>query len=158
MAKKTSAGLLLFRGAGAAFEVLLVHPGGPLWAKRDDGAWSIPKGEIEEGEAALVAARREVNEELGVEVSVGDGHFVPLGEVKQAGGKRVIAWALRFDFDPGALRSATFEMEWPPRSGRRRAFPEVDRAAWFSLAAAATKILAGQRPFLDALAAAAPRV
>src|ERR1044071_8798885 len=122
---KTSAGLLLFRTRDGALEVLLVHPGGPFWAKKDDGAWSIPKGEIDAGEDPLAAARREVKEEVG---AAPDGRFIPLAPVRQPGGKVVHAWAIEADVDATAITSNVFEMEWPPRSGRRRAFPEVDRA------------------------------
>lgn len=142
----TSAGLLLFKNGPDGLEVLLVHPGGPFWAKKDDGAWSIPKGELEDGEAPLAAAIREGREELGIEVA---GEFVALTPVRQAGGKTVLAWAVRADFDPTRLVSQTFEMEWPPRSGRTQTFPEVDRAAWFTIDEARRKILKGQRPLLD---------
>jgi predicted NUDIX family NTP pyrophosphohydrolase len=155
---KTSAGLLLYRGEGAAVEVLLVHPGGPFWAKRDDGAWSVPKGEHGPDEDPLAVARREFLEELGVEPPATEPP-TPLGEIRQAGGKRVLAWAIRGDLDPASIRSNTFQMEWPPRSGRMREFPEVDRAAWFDLAAARTKVVSGQVAFLDRLgelAGAAP--
>jgi predicted NUDIX family NTP pyrophosphohydrolase len=145
---KTSAGLLLFREESNRLEVLLVHPGGPSWAKKDEGAWSIPKGEFTDGEDPLAAARREVEEELG---SVVDGEFIPLDAVRQPGGKVVHAWAVRGDFDPSELRSNTFSMEWPPRSGQQREFPEVDRAGWFELDAARAKILEGQAPLLDGL-------
>ena len=148
MAGKTSAGLLFFRTRSGALDVLLVHPGGPFWAGKDDGAWSIPKGEISDGEDALAAARREVEEETGAKPS---GPFVALDPVRQAGGKVVFAWAVESDFDPATLRSNVFEMEWPPRSGRRQAFPEVDRAEWFSLEKAARKILKGQVPLLRQL-------
>jgi predicted NUDIX family NTP pyrophosphohydrolase len=150
---KISAGILLTRVTAQGREVLLVHPGGPFWAKKDDGAWSIPKGEAGDGEDLLAAARRELAEETGC---APDGPAVPLGSVRQAGGKVVHAWAIEADFDPANLRSNTFSIEWPPRSGRRRDFPEVDRAAWFSLSRARDKILAAQRPFLDRLAAATP--
>jgi predicted NUDIX family NTP pyrophosphohydrolase len=146
--RNESAGLLLFRASPGGVEVLLVHPGGPYWAKKDAGAWSVPKGELEPGEEPLAAARREVEEEIGVAV---EGPFLPLGEVRQKAGKRVTAWAARAEFDPATLRSGTFEMEWPPRSGRRQVFPEVDRAEWFPLAEARVRILEGQRPLLDAL-------
>jgi len=145
---KESAGLLFFRRRAGALEVLLVHPGGPFWARRDLGAWSIPKGEVLAGEDPLAAARREAREETGLRAA---GPFVPLGAVRQRGGKRVAAWAVEGDFDPAALRSGRFEMEWPPRSGRRQSFPEVDRAAWFGLDEARARILPGQRPLLDAL-------
>ena len=146
MAKK-SAGLLLFRYRGRDLEVLLVHPGGPLWAKKDEGAWSIPKGEIAD-EEPLAAAVRECQEELGVSIS---GEFLPLVPLKQPGGKLIQAWAVAADFDPQTLNSNTFQMEWPPRSGTRQAFPEVDQAAWFSPEAARRKILRGQAPFIDQL-------
>jgi len=129
-------------------EVLLVHPGGPLWAKRDDGAWSIPKGEPEAGEDALTAARREFAEELGRGV---DGTFIPLSPVRQPGGKVVHAWVVEADFDTSSIASNTFSMEWPPRSGRQQVFPEIDRAEWFPLDVARQKILAGQTPLLDEL-------
>jgi predicted NUDIX family NTP pyrophosphohydrolase len=151
---KQSAGLLLYRWRAGELEVLLVHPGGPFWAKKDDGAWSIPKGEIDEGEDPFVAARREVAEELG---AAPDGHFIPLEPVRQAGGKVVYAWAIEADVDPATMTSNTFQMEWPPRSGRRQTFPEVDRAAWFTIAHARSKILRGQLPLLDALAHAPSR-
>jgi|SRR5271165_4274390 len=144
---KKSAGLLLFR-QGALLEVLLVHPGGPFWAKKDDGAWSIPKGEFADDEDALAAATREFEEEVGARP---EGTFMPLEPIKQPGGKTVFAWAVRSDFDPSSLKSNTFSMEWPPRSGRKREFPEVDRAAWFELESARRKILKGQEPLLDQL-------
>jgi len=129
-------------------DVLLVHPGGPIWAKRDASAWSIPKGELEAGEDALTAARREFAEELGRGV---DGTFIPLSPVRQPGGKVVHAWAVEADFDTSSIASNTFSMEWPPRSGRQQAFPEIDRAEWFPLDVAREKILAGQTPLLDEL-------
>lgn len=129
--------------------MLLVHPGGPYWARRDDGWWSIPKGEIDAGEDPLAAAEREIVEELGVGLPA--GARTPLGDVVQAGGKRVVAWAVEADLDPSEITAGTFEMEWPPRSGERRSFPEVDRAEWYRLEEARRKILAGQRPFLDRL-------
>ena len=147
---KTSAGLLLFRETSGELEVLLVHPGGPFWSKKDDGAWSIPKGEFEEGEDPLDAARREFVEETG---AAAPGEAVPLGQIRQAGGKVVHAWAVRGDFDPALLRSNTFLLEWPPKSGRMREFPEVDRAGWFPIAVAKRKILKGQAEFLDRLQA-----
>jgi len=149
-ASRKSAGLLLFRDTTAGLEVLLVHPGGPFWAKKDDGAWSIPKGEFADGEEPLDAAKREFEEEMGVP-AVGD--FIALESVKQPGGKRVFAWAVRSDFDPSKLKSNTFSMEWPPKSGRQQEFPEVDKAAWFGVEAARRKILKGQEPFLDQLLA-----
>jgi predicted NUDIX family NTP pyrophosphohydrolase len=149
---KRSAGLLMYRrraaGAGAELAVLLVHPGGPFWAKKDAGAWSIPKGEYADGEEPLAVARREFEEETGTRP---DGECHALGELTQPGGKVVAAWAMEGDFDPARLVSNTFEMEWPPRSGRRARFPEVDRAAWFSLGEAREKILRGQSAFLDRL-------
>ena len=145
---KTSAGLLLFRETSGGLEVLLVHPGGPFWSRKDDGAWSIPKGEFEEGEDPLEAARREFEEETGASAR---GEAIPLGSLRQSGGKIVHAWAVRGDFDPALLKSNTFLLEWPPKSGRMREFPEVDRADWFPLDAARRKILKGQAGFLDAL-------
>lgn len=150
MSRTESAGVLLFRGEGTALEVLLVHPGGPFWAKKDDGAWSIPKGELEPEDDPIDAARRELEEETGARV---EGEMIPLTPRRQAGGKCVHAWAARGDFDPVRLTSNTFTMEWPPRSGRRREYPEVDRAAWFGIEEARRKILAGQAGFLDELLA-----
>jgi predicted NUDIX family NTP pyrophosphohydrolase len=131
--------------------VLLVHPGGPFWRGRDLGAWSIPKGEVAEGEDLLAAARREFEEETGF---VADGPAMPLGQVRQKGGKRVHAWGVRGELDPAQLRSNRFELEWPPRSGSFQRFPEVDAAAWYGLEEARRRILPAQEPFLDALAAA----
>ena len=141
MPRKQSAGLLLFRRRGSSLEVLLVHPGGPLWARKDDGAWSIPKGEVQENEDTLAAARREVDEETGARPT---GTFISLSPVRQTGGKIVHVWAVESDFDPASLKSNLFEMEWPPKSGSRRSFPEVDRAGWFDLETAGRKILASQ--------------
>ena len=150
MAGRTSAGILVYRIRGGAIEVLLVHPGGPFWAKKDAGAWSIPKGEFDAlVENADAAARREFVEETG---HAAPSDLVPLAVVKQAGGKVVHAFAAQGDIDAADIRSDTFEIEWPPRSGRRQAFREVDRAAWLTLDAAREKILAAQRPLLDALA------
>lgn len=146
---RTSAGLLMFRRK-PELQVLLVHPGGPFWAKKDAGAWSLPKGEFVAPEDPLEAAKREFQEELGFAAS---GEFLPLGEVKQAGGKIVQAWAFEGDCDPATCKSNTFEMEWPPRSGRKAAFPEVDRAEFFSIEAARLKINASQVAFLDRLQA-----
>jgi predicted NUDIX family NTP pyrophosphohydrolase len=143
-----SAGLLLFRETPEGVEVLLVHPGGPYWARKDDGAWSIPKGEFSDDEEPLAAARREFEEETGQGV---DGDFLPLESLRQPSGKLVLAWAVAGDFDPSVLRSNTFSMEWPPKSGRLQQFPEVDRAAWFGIDAAKQKILKGQAPFLEQL-------
>jgi predicted NUDIX family NTP pyrophosphohydrolase len=148
MPRKQSAGLLLFRRRGSAVEVLLVHPGGPLWARKDEGAWSIPKGEIQEDEDILAAARREVEEETGARPS---GTFISLSPVRQTGGKIVHVWAVESDFDPASLKSNLFEMEWPPKSGNRRSFPEVDRASWFDLKTAARKILESQAAVLKHL-------
>src|SRR6478672_11788044 len=144
-----SAGILLFRRGSDSLEVLLVHPGGPFFARKDDGSWSIPKGLYEDGEEPLAAARREFEEELGSPCPGGDA--LELGEIRQKSGKRVIAWAIEGDLDAASIVSNTFELEWPPRSGRVQTFPEVDRAAWFTLDAARTKILAAQAPFLDRL-------
>jgi predicted NUDIX family NTP pyrophosphohydrolase len=124
--------------------------GGPYWARKDDGAWSIPKGELADGEDALAGARREYAEELGHPAP--DGEPIELGEVRQGSGKRVVAFAVAGDFDPAQLRPGTFELEWPPRSGRRQAFPEVDRVAWFDLVTARRKLVRGQMPLLDRLA------
>ncbi len=147
---KRSAGILLYRPAGDGIEVLLVHPGGPFWAKRDLGAWSIPKGEIDEGEEARDCALRELCEELGSPPALDPAELVELGSVRQRA-KVVEAWAAEADFDPAVLRSATFSMEWPPRSGREREFPEVDRAEWLDPDAARRKILPAQRALIDRL-------
>jgi predicted NUDIX family NTP pyrophosphohydrolase len=146
---RRSAGLLLHRGEGARLEVLLVHPGGPIWARRDAGAWSIPKGEYEPDENPLAAARREFEEELGT--APPGGEPIELGEIRQKSGKRVVAWALAGELEVRRVRSNTFTLEWPPRSGRVQAFPEVDRAEWFSLAAAREKINPAQVRLLDRL-------
>jgi len=146
---KRSAGLLMYRRSGERVEVLLAHPGGPFWAKKDLGAWSIPKGEYEADEDPLQAANREFEEESGV---VPAGSFVALGEIKQAGGKIVTAWAVEGDCDASSLKSNTFSIEWPPDSGRLAEFPEVDRWEWFSLEDAGNRILAGQKEFLERLA------
>jgi predicted NUDIX family NTP pyrophosphohydrolase len=148
---KESAGILLFRRASGKLEVLLVHPGGPFWAKQDEHAWSIPKGEIAVGEAPIEAAKREVAEETGIVVT---GELVPLGVVKQTGGKTVHAWAAEQDADVSAIRSNTFELEWPPRSGQLCRFPEVDRAEWFPLDIARAKLNQGQVELLGRLAGA----
>ena len=148
MAKK-SAGLLMFRRSpDGQLQVLLVHPGGPFWAKKDLGAWSIPKGEYDDSEDPLEAAKREFVEETGFAVS---GAFLPLGSSKQASGKTVSVWAFESDVDPAALVSNEFEMEWPPKSGRKASFVEIDRAGWFSLGEAREKLAKGQVGFLDAL-------
>jgi predicted NUDIX family NTP pyrophosphohydrolase len=148
-----SAGILACRRAKRGLEVLLVHPGGPFWRNKDEGAWSIPKGEIDAIEDPEQAARREFAEELGATAAV--GALDALGEVRQRGGKRVIAFCGEGDFDPIALSSNTFDIEWPPRSGRRQSFPEVDRAEWFDIEFARTKILSGQMDLLDRLLAIA---
>ena len=145
-----SAGILLHRDGPDGREVLLVHPGGPFWAKRDDGAWSIPKGEYGGDEDPVTAARREFEEELGTALPDAT-ELRELGEVRQKNGKRVLAWAAAGDLDASAARSNTFEMEWPPRSGRRQEFPEIDRAEWFTLARAREKVLPAQAAFLDRL-------
>jgi predicted NUDIX family NTP pyrophosphohydrolase len=146
---KRSAGILLYRLAGPRLEVLLVHPGGPFWAKKDLGAWSIPKGEYDEGEDPLAVARREYAEELGSALPAGE--CIALGEIVQPSLKAVTGFALEGDFDPATLKSNSFELEWPPKSGRKQSFPEVDRAAWFGVEEAREKILPGQAPFLDRL-------
>jgi predicted NUDIX family NTP pyrophosphohydrolase len=149
---RRSAGLLLYRRRDGAVELLLVHPGGPLWARRDAGAWSIPKGEVDEGEDPRAVALREFEEETGHPAPRGE--LVALGEVRQRGGKLVTAWAAAGDLDPAAITSNTFTLEWPPRSGRRREFPEVDRAGWFDPATAREKLLAAQAELVDRLLAA----
>ena len=149
MAGTSSAGLLLYRIRHAAIEVLLVHPGGPYWKTKDDGAWSIPKGEFSPAEDPLVAARREFFEETGVAI---EGDLRALKPIQQSGGKIVHAWAVEGDLDPTTIVSNTFEIEWPPRSGRLQSFPEIDRAAWFALPEATRKILRGQMPLLEELA------
>ncbi len=148
----TSAGILLHRTVGDEFEVLLVHPGGPFWAKKDLGAWSVPKGEVAEGEDPRACALRELEEELGSGLGLATGDLTELGSVRQKGGKTVLCWTAEADFDPAELRSNTFTMEWPPRSGVEREFPEVDRAEWFGLDAAREKINPAQAEFLDRLA------
>jgi predicted NUDIX family NTP pyrophosphohydrolase len=146
---KQSAGIVLYRGRGPALRLLLVHPGGPFWAKKDLGAWSIPKGEYQEGENPLAVARREFEEELGS--SAPAGATSELGELVQPSRKVITAFAVEGDFDAGTFTSNLFEMEWPPKSGRLQSFPEVDRAQWFPLEEAREKILPGQRPFIDRL-------
>lgn len=138
----------MYRRSGDSFELFLVHPGGPFWAKKDLGSWSIPKGEYESDEDPLTAARREFNEETGFDT---DGEFIPLGQVKQKSGKVISAWAVEGSVDASAIRSNTFSMEWPPRSGRQAEFPEVDRGGWFSAAEARLKLNPGQVPFIEAL-------
>jgi len=144
-----SAGLVLYRRRDGKLEVLLVHPGGPFWQKRDDGAWSIPKGEIAENEVGIDVAGREFQEELGV--AAPDGEPKSLGAVRQSGGKVVHAWALAGDLDVTKTTSNTFEIEWPPRSGKMQAFPEVDRAEWFDIDTARRKLLPAQGAFIDRL-------
>ncbi|AWT54651.1 phosphohydrolase [Mycolicibacterium smegmatis MKD8] len=149
---KLSAGVLLYRVVDDVVEVLIAHPGGPFWARRDDGAWSVPKGEYTDDEDPWAAAKREFAEELGSPPP--DGPRRELTPVRQSGGKVVTAFAVRGDFDVTSARSNTFEMEWPKGSGRMREFPEIDRAGWFPVAVARRKLLAGQRPLLDELMAA----
>jgi predicted NUDIX family NTP pyrophosphohydrolase len=145
-----SAGLLLYRFRDGRPQVLLIHPGGPFWKRRDAGAWSIPKGEIEDHEVAVDVARREFKEELGQDAPAGE--LVSIGSIRQAGGKVVHAWIASGDLDVARIASVTFTMEWPPRSGKIEAFPEVDRAGWFDLEAARQKMLPAQAVFLDRLA------
>jgi predicted NUDIX family NTP pyrophosphohydrolase len=156
MAKKPSAGILLFRHRDDVLEVLLVHPGGPMWAKRDSGAWSLPKGEYEPDEAPLAAARREFAEELGS--APPDGEALDLGEIRQRSGKLVSAWALRGDLDADAITSNTCMVQWPPRSGREIEIPEVDRARWFDMASAREKINPAQVTLLQRLETALAQV
>lgn len=146
---KTSAALLLYRHGGDGLEVLIAHMGGPFWARKDAGAWSIPKGEFTDDEEPLAAARREFAEEMGSPPP--DGVVAPLGTVKQSGGKSVTTFAVEGDFDLDGFRSNTFELEWPRGSGRVQEFPEVDRAAWVSVAVAREKLVKGQVPVMDAL-------
>ena len=147
---KRSAGILLFRRRQQVLELLLVHPGGPFWARKDEGSWSIPKGLYEEGEDALVAAKREFYEETGC---APDGQFIDLGTFKQPSGKHVTAWALEGEFDLALFKSNTFSMEWPPKSGRSEEFPEADRADWFAPQDALRKISKGQVAIIEALLA-----
>ncbi|MFD8673392.1 NUDIX domain-containing protein [Streptomyces seoulensis] len=149
-ATKRSAGLLLFRHTDRGLEVLLGHMGGPLWATKDEGAWSVPKGEYEADEPAWEAARREFEEELGI--APPDGPALPLGEIAQRNGKIVTAWAVEADLDPAAISPGTFTMEWPPHSGRVQEFPELDRVAWFTPEEARRLMVSGQGTFLDRLA------
>jgi predicted NUDIX family NTP pyrophosphohydrolase len=149
---KRSAGVLLYRRGGEGIEVLLVHPGGPFWAKKDLGAWSIPKGEYERGDDPLETALRELEEETGHRLDATD--LLELGEVRQRGGKILTAWAAPGDLDAGAITSNTFTMEWPPRSGKLREYPEVDRAGWFGVPAARQKLLAAQAELIDRLLSA----
>jgi predicted NUDIX family NTP pyrophosphohydrolase len=145
-----SAGLLLYRKRASGVEVFLVHPGGPYWARKDDGAWSVPKGLVDTNEDELTCARREFAEETGFEAPV-SGSELDLGTFRQPSGKRLHVWAIAGDCDPAGLRSNLFEMEWPPKSGRTERFPEVDRGGWFDRAQALLKIVKGQRPILEKL-------
>lgn len=147
---KVSAGILLYRRGPSGLEVLLVHPGGPYWARKDLGAWSMPKGLVDPGEDELAAARREFSEETG---AVAAGPALDLGSFRQPGGKGIRAFAVEGDFDPAALRSNSFAMEWPPRSGKQASFPEADRAAWFAPDEARRRVTKGQIPAIDALIA-----
>jgi predicted NUDIX family NTP pyrophosphohydrolase len=151
MAAKRSAGILLFRRKGGEVEFLLVHPGGPFWAKKDAGAWSIPKGQIEDEEEPRACAIRELEEELGTAPELDPEQLIELGSIKQKAGKVVEAWAAEADFDPATLASNSFEMEWPPRSGTQQEFPEVDRAEWCDPGKAREKILPAQAELLDRL-------
>ncbi len=147
--KKKSAGLLMYRRTSdGAVQVLLAHPGGPFWRNKDEGAWTIPKGEYEPPEESLAAAQREFTEETGLPAAP---PFLSLGEIVQKSGKHIMAWAFAGDCEPARLRCNTFELEWPPRSGRRQTFPEIDRIEWFGLEEARRKLLAAQRPLLDRL-------
>lgn len=145
---KKSAGILLYRLHDGVPEVFLVHPGGPFWVKKDAGAWTIPKGEIEENENAFTGAKRELEEETGIKVS---GDFIELAPLKQNSNKKIYAWALLFDVDPSAVTSNTFELEWPPKSGIKKSFPEIDKAAWFHMDEAKKKIIKGQIPLIKEL-------
>jgi predicted NUDIX family NTP pyrophosphohydrolase len=147
-AKKQSAGILVYRLIKKKPEVFLVHPGGPFWKNKDAAAWSIPKGEFEDGEPALKAAQREFEEETGIKPT---GKFIELQPVKQKSGKTVYAWALEADIDPSTIKSNLFEMEWPPKSGKKASFPEIDRADWFDMATGKEKINAYQVPLLEQL-------
>ena len=145
---KQSAGILIYRKGNTGLEVLLVHPGGPFWAKKDWGAWSIPKGEFDDDEEPLDAAKREIEEETGIKVS---GNFIELSPVRHKSGKLVYAWALQKDVDPEFITSNSFEIEWPPKSGQKKSFPEIDKAAWFDTDEAKKKIIEGQAPLLSEL-------
>ena len=145
----SSAGILMYRGVGSKLEVLLVHPGGPYWRRKDEGSWSIPKGEMNPGEEAGVAAIREFTEETGIALTA---PLQPLGEIRQRAGKRVLGFAVEGDLDVHSIKSNTFEIEWPPRSGKMQAFPEIDRAEWFDLETAKAKVLSGQIELIDSLA------
>jgi predicted NUDIX family NTP pyrophosphohydrolase len=143
-----SAGIVLYRIQNDRIEVFLVHPGGPYWSKKDDGAWSIPKGEFNESEEPLAAAKREFQEETGIKIS---GEFIQLNPIKQKAGKMVYAWAVEGDIDPAKVKSNSFEIEWPPRSGKMKSFPEIDKAAWFHVGDAQKKIIAAQSAFIKEL-------
>jgi len=145
---KKSAGILLYRFTNKNLEVLLVHPGGPFWKNKDEGAWSVPKGEFEDDEEPLAAAIREMKEETGVTLK---GDFIELTPIKQKSGKLVYAFAKEYDLDPSQIKSNEFEMEWPPRSGKKRSFPEIDKAEWFDIKTAKEKIIAAQWPLIDEL-------
>lgn len=145
---KKSAGILVYRIARKELQVLLVHPGGPFWSKKDLGAWSIPKGEIDDGEEPFTAAVREIKEETGLTV---EGNFIELPPIRQKSGKQVFAWAIEQDVELSSIKSNEFEMEWPPKSGKKKYFPEIDKAAWFEIAEAKTKILEAQIPFIEEL-------
>ena len=146
--RKQSAGILLYRKNGGTFQVFLVHPGGPFFMNKDDGSWSIPKGEFLDDEDPLEAAKREFEEETGKVIT---GKFIPLNPITQKGGKTVLAWAVEGDIDPAIIKSNHFEIEWPPRSGKQKSFPEIDRAAWFDLDIAKIKINAAQADFIKEL-------
>lgn len=145
---KKSAGILLYKIANQKLKVFLVHPGGPFWAKKDDGAWSIPKGEFENDEDPLAAAIREFKEETGMEIS---GELIELTSIKQKSGKTVYAWAVEGDIDPSKIKSNDFEIEWPPNSGKKQIFPEIDKAGWFTDVEAKKKIISGQSPLIEEL-------
>jgi len=145
---KISAGILIFRFINPYPEILLFHPGGPYWEKKDAGAWSIPKGELKENEQAIRAAERELKEETGITII---GKLIELGSIKPKNNKIVFAWALEQDFDPSDLKSNFFEIEWPPASGKKQSYPEMDKASWFNIKEAKEKILASQIPFIEEL-------
>ena len=145
---KKSAGIILYRIQNALLEIFLVHPGGPFWSRKDEGAWSIPKGEFEDDEDPLNAAKREFEEETGISIS---GRFIELNPIKQKSGKFVYAWAVEGDINPGEIRSNEFEMEWPPKSGKKKSFPEIDKAAWFSVSEAEKKIIEAQLSLIKQL-------
>jgi predicted NUDIX family NTP pyrophosphohydrolase len=151
VATKRSAGILVYRRDDGEVQLLLAHPGGPYWSRRDEGAWSIPKGELEDGEEPLDCALRELDEELGPGCSLAAAEPIGLGRVRQRAGKVVEAWGAEGEFDPAALASSTFSVEWPPRSGAQREFPEVDRAEWFDPSLARQKIIPAQAAFIDRL-------